>query len=157
MQKGSRPLETVIEPQEWPDNHVDWSDYSSHATRSWGRGFFVLAQAASMLNLEHLRSFNVDAGIDGRPSGIVHSVFQMSDWEKMYTCNAFWHLTKIVLHVNVTIPSDGGWTNTLIYAKIQAILGSARSLAHLDLGLDPPLDIPRSAVSELPALLGTHC
>ena len=109
------------------------------------------------MNLENLRSFNVDAGIDGRPSGIVHSVFQMSDWEKMHTCNAFRHLTKIVLHVNATIPSDGGWTNTLIYAKIQPILGSARSLAHLDLGLDPPLDIPRSAVSELPALLGTHC
>ena len=69
--KGRGLWETVIEPQEWPDNHVDWSDYSPHATRSWGRGFFVLAQAASMLNLEHLRSFNVDAGVDGRPSGIV--------------------------------------------------------------------------------------
>lgn len=62
--------QTIIEPQALPN--CVWG--IKNCAFNWYRGFFVLALAASILNLDHLRSFSIEAANATSDSGILQEI-----------------------------------------------------------------------------------
>ncbi|KAF6228933.1 hypothetical protein HO133_007045 [Letharia lupina] len=115
--------------------------------RFWYRGFYVLTQAASMLNLKQLRSFVTDSA----KQGISYTVLDMASTELMHTCNAFRHLATISLQIDTQNGnSQWNWIKFLGGGNVALMLTAAQGLKHLDLGFD----MPYTEIRKLAKLLG---
>lgn len=134
---GKRTL--IIEPRQWP-RHSGGNQEVSDIHGDWYRGFFVLTQAASMLDLRNLHSFRIDSADDHGVRGITHEVFQLAPMELMHTWNAFRGLTQIVLQLNQTYHSpERLFRYSMERGNIALILGSAHNLTDLELSFTVPL------------------
>lgn len=135
-----------IHPQHWPHN-AGWHAVDWEHSRFWYRGFYVLTQAASMLNLKQLRSFVTYSA----KQGISYTVLDMASTELMHTCNAFRHLATISLQIDTQNGnSQWHWIKFLGGGNVALMLTAAQGLKHLDLGFD----MPYTEIRELAKLLG---
>lgn len=120
--------EVLLDPRPWPN----YPTPISHS-RNWYRGFFVLAQAASMLNTK-VQSFSVEAEGYSFNSGISHTVFLMSAPELRHTCNAFQYLTDIKLVISTRDTKEHiQWCHVIKSGSLGKALGAASGLNHLHL------------------------
>ena len=113
----------------------------------------MLAQAASMLDLERLGAFSVEPGDYQHISGIYHAIFRMSEWNVEHVRNSFRHLTRLVLQINTMDDSnlEDKWLATLESGKIAMTLNFAPNLHHLELSLG---SCRHAVIPQLSALLG---
>lgn len=140
--------EVVLDPRPWPSRNEREEDLNFG--RSWYRGFFVLAQAASMTNMRRLDSFKVER--DCRKSGISHTIFSMSERELYHTTNAFSSLTSIRLKIQTADMNGKAWHETIMRGDLVQILGAAKNLEILALRMDAMNRIP----VHFRSLFGTH-
>ncbi|MCJ1345555.1 hypothetical protein MMC31_003762, partial [Peltigera leucophlebia] len=131
--KGVRGAdEIILDPRPWPSRLEEWPP--SDCDRTWYRGFPVLMQAASMLNMTTLESFTVER--DCPKSGISHVMFHMSPQRLRHTINAFSNLKTIQLKIHTTRFEGMRWRDTVASGCLMNILEAARHLQDLDLRLD---------------------
>lgn len=140
--------EVILDPRPWPSRNEREEDLDFD--RSWYRGFFVLAQAASMTNMRRLDSFKVER--DCRKSGISHTIFSMSERELYHTTNAFSSLTSIRLKIQTADMNGKAWHETIMRGDLVQILGAAKNLEILALRMDSVNRIP----VHFRSLFGTH-
>ena len=91
--RGSEAI--VLKPRCWVSNDEDYPPFQD---RQAHRGFPVMMQAASMLNLTRLESISVDRHSEA--SGLSYEVFDMSASELQHTLRAFSHLKTLSLKIN---------------------------------------------------------
>lgn len=131
--KGVRGAdEIILDPRPWPSRLEEWPP--GDCDRTWYRGFPVLMQAASMLNMTTLESFTVER--DCPRSGISHVMFHMSPQRLRHTMNSFSHLKTIQLKIHTTQFEGMRWRDTVASGCLAHILEAARHLQELDLRLD---------------------
>ena len=139
-------LTVRIYPQYWPHTA------RRHAARGedskiWYRGFHVLTQAASMLDLKQLQSFTFDGGHEG----ISYTVLEMTSTELIHVCNAFRHLTTIDMQIDTQNGNpEWDWTKILSSGNVALVLSSAKDLKNLDLGFN----VSHTEIPALTKLLG---
>lgn len=138
--------EAILNPRPWPS--ID--EQGGALDRSWYRGFFVLAQAASMTNMRTLESFKVER--DCIKSGLSHTVFNMSQRELFHTTNVFSNLTIIELKIQTACCTGKSWDDTIARGDLARVLGAAKHLEILDLRMD----VVNSNPVDFATLLGTH-
>lgn len=144
-----RGRQTVqIHPRQWDPSAVGHAHWEH--SKIWYRGFHVLTQAASMLNLKQLRSYI----IDGSGGGISYTVLDMTSTELKHTCNAFRHLTSINMEIILRDgDSQSDWIRILGSGNVASLLNAAKGLKHLDLGFDVAY-VAITRIPELAKLLG---
>lgn len=131
--KGVRGAdEIILDPRPWPSRLEEWPP--GDCDRTWYRGFPLLMQAASMLNMKTLETFTVER--DCPRSGISHIVFHMSPQRLRHTMNAFSHLKTIQLKIHTARFEGMRWQDTVANGSLAHVLGAARHLQDLDLRLD---------------------
>ena len=131
--KGVRGFDVVIlNPRSWPSGNEPADNFG--CDRSWYRAFFVLTQAASMTNMQMLKSFHVDT--EDVMSGLSHVVFSMSQRELYHAMNAFSNLTIIQLKIRTTHSDGMYWEDTMARGDLARILGASKHLKVLDLEID---------------------
>lgn len=124
--------EVIINPRHWLNANEAARD--DDINRSWYRGFFVLAQAASMTGMTRLKSFEVAC----ITSGLSHTIFDMSPREIFHTANAFRNLTNIRLKIQASSSPmmRTTWQNTIARGGLAKVLGAAKHLEILDLRME---------------------
>lgn len=136
-----------IHTQQWPHN-ASWHAAHWEHSKGWYRGFHVLTQAASMLDLRQLRTFTVGAATE---SSVSYTILEMANTELMHTCNAFRHLASIDLHIDAQNGNpEWNWAKVLDGGNVAQVLTATKSLKHLDLGFE----VRRTEIRELAKMLG---
>lgn len=151
--KGIRGIdEVIIDPRPWPSLVEEWPPID--CDRSWYRGFFVLMQAASMINMATLESFKVkrDCGM----SGLSQAILNMSPRELFHTSNSFSTLKVIQLKLHTGYLNGKRWANTVTLGSLSQILGAATRLEKLDLRLDLVITDDEDDSISFEALIGSH-
>lgn len=151
--KGVRGAdEIILDPRPWPSRLEEWPPVD--CDRTWYRGFPVLMQAASMLNMTTLESFTVER--DCPKSGISHIMFHMSPQRLCHTMNAFSHLKTIQLKIHTMRFEGIRWRDTALSGCLARVLEAARHLQDLDLRLDS-LSCEEDCLVPLGKIVGVGC
>ncbi len=150
--KGVRGAdEVILDPRPWPSRLEEWPP--GDCNRTWYRGFCVLMQAASMLNMTTLDSFTVER--DCGMSGLSHVMFAMSPQRLRHTMNAFSSLKIIHLKIHTAHLRREQWRDTIAGGALAQVLGAAKHLEDLDLRLDD-FASEMDFVIPFAKLVGTH-
>ena len=136
--RGSEAI--VLKPRCWVSNDEDYPPFQD---RQAHRGFPVMMQAASMLNLTRLESISVDRHSEA--SGLSYEVFDMSASELQHTLRAFSHLKTLSLKINsIAAPivfgaparADAQWAAMIRRGTLAQLCSAAPGLESLEIQFD---------------------
>ena len=136
--QGSEAI--VLKPRCWVSNDEDYPPFQD---RQAHRGFPVMMQAASIVNLTSLESFSVDRHSEA--SGLSYEVFDMSASELQHTLRAFRYLKTLSLKINsIAAPivfgaparADPQWADMIRRGTLAQLCSAAPGLESLEIQFD---------------------
>lgn len=130
--EGTRGIdEVILDPRQWPSSFEEY-DIPGWSL-SWYRGFHVLTQAASMIRMKTLESFEVQR--DCRVSGLTLQLFNLLPRQLHHTTNAFSSLRSLSLKVH-TLYADSNQDFQDNLSRLSQVFASAKQLECLDFRFD---------------------
>ena len=148
--EGTRGIdEVILDPRPWPSSFEEY-DIPGWSL-SWYRGFHVLTQAASMIRMKTLESFEVQR--DCRASGLTLQLFNLLPRQLHHTTNAFSSLKSLSLKVH-TLYADSNQDFEDNLCRLSQVFASAKQLECLDFRLDMIPDFEFDVIPNFEKIIG---
>jgi len=128
----------VLKPRPWISNN---EEYAAMSYRQVYRGFPVMMQAASMMEMTSLESFSIER--DSENSGLSCQLFDMSSSELHHSLRAFSYLRNVTLKLNTLVGSDTlqrgvEFADVMRTGALAQVCMAAQGLETLNIQLDGP-------------------